>query len=534
MLINIVKKEGIKITNQIDSGIGFLARKLFSPGQSTPEHGSPSHGGMHSAIIVDDIDEQKMGRVWVYIPGISARNPNLKIARYSPTRKPMNSDGTPGEPIESMRSGFIRAFPISPHSGSDKMRESPKQPDGRNPGSGQSNSYGMFSQGRNGDSVVVTFLNGDPSKAYIVGHIPQEAQNSNMPSYKPTEASDAKGSGYSTNIGPTYETGQDSKPIKASTLFDNLTDGGLISDNLRGLGSSSSTRESPSRVWGIKTPGDPDTNMMGHQLVLDDHPNSQLMRLRTSKGSQILLCDNGDFIYMSTKTGKTWVQIDDSGNVNIFAHSSVSIHAEQDINYMCDRDFNLHVGGNFNQIVKGDTRIRMNGGGNITVGEGGGDLDITTINNFHVKSQAEFRMSAKEGITHKSGKFIGMQATNNITMKTPDALNTDTQIINFKASGSINQKAGGNFNIDGAQVLMTNGSLSVQSVSDSPDANQADIPIEHSVTAPPQTSGPPTSPTGMMKSGCPIVPQHEPWPGHPSSNPGYNASMNPSSIPKLL
>ena len=524
------------MANQIDTGIGNIARQAFSPGRPTPQEGVQMHG-VHMATIMDDIDEQNMGRVWVYVPGVSAHNQNLKIERYSPARNPPKSDGTPGEPIEAMRSGFIRAFPLSPISGSDRLREQPNTPDGRDPGKGQSNGYGMFNQGRNGDMVAVGFMGGDPSRAFILGHVPKTAENDHIPNYMPAKAQNASGSGYSTDVGPTYNKGIDTEYAASSTLFHNETDAGRISDKLRGPGSSSSKRETPSRVWGVKTPGDPDTNMMGHQFVMDDHPDSQLIRMRTSKGTQILVCDNGDFVYLSTCTGKTWVQIDDSGNVKVFAHSSVSIHSEQDFNMVCDRDFNLHVGGNANIVVNGDTRWRMNKGGNITVGEGGGDLDITTIHNFHVKTQEEVRIGAKTGFTVKSADFLKLQSSKDMSLKSAQNVNAQTTggDFNLKTSGKVNQKAASDFNMDtGGNMNATKATLSVNDVADGTDPNQADIPILHSVTAPPQTSGPPTAPTGMIKSAAAIVPQHEPYPDHPAQNPGHGTAVKTSSIPKLV
>lgn len=543
------------MANQFDDGVGRSARAAFTPDRPTPDQGVQSHG-IHMGHVVDDVDEQNMGRVWVYVPGVSAHNPNIQISRYSSTREPPDSSGKPGKPIEAQRGGFIRAFPLSPMAGSDRLREQPNTPDGRDPGAGQSNGYGMFNQARNGDMLAVGFMNGDPSRAYIMGHVPKTAETDHVPSYRPAKAANATGSGFSTDVGPTYNKGIDTKYAAAATIFHNETDSGRISDKLRGPGSSSSTRETPSRVWGVKSSGDPDTNMMGHQLVMDDHPDSQLMRLRTSKGAQVLLCDNGDFIYLSTCTGKTWLQIDDSGNVNCFAHSSVSIHAEQDINYQCDRDFNLHVGGNFNAIVQGDTRIRMNKGGNITVGEGGGDLDITAIHNVHLKIQEELRVGAKTGITMKSADFMTMQSAKKMAMKSAKewevsaddlgsmkiakamTIQTGSDAFNVKAGTAVNMKSGGgDFNMDtSANMNATKGSLSVadaQTVSDGQDPNQADIPVQHSVTSAPQTSGPPTAPTGMVQSAAQIVPQHEPWPGHPAQNPGHNAAVNPNKVSGL-
>lgn len=485
------------------------------------------------ATVMDDIDEQSMGRVWVYIPGVSARNDNLRIARYSPTREPPGQDGAPGKPIENMRSGFIRVRALSPHSGSDRLRESPNTPDGRDPGKGQSNAYGMFSQARNGDMVAVAFMNGDPSQAYVLGHVHKTAETGHVPSYRPEEAKNASGSGFSTNVGPTYNKGIDTDYAASSVLFHNETDAGRISDKLRGPGSSSSTRETPSRVFGYKSPGDPDTNMMGHQLVMDDHPDSQLIRMRTSKGGQVLLSDNGDFIYMSTATGKTWVEIDDGGHVNIFASSSVSLHSQADFNFTCDRDFNLHCGGNYNAVINGDTRIRMNKGGNITVGEGGGDLDITAMHNVHFKIQEELRVGAKTGITMKSADFLTAQSGKDMSFKSGQKINNQSKdAFNLKSGKAVNMKAaGGDFNADtSSKMNATNGSLSVSDVDDGKDPNQADIPLQHSVTGPPQTSGPPTAPKQMIRMATATVPMPEPWPHHPAQAPGFNQAVNPKKL----
>lgn len=546
------------MTDHILGGIGYNARNQFTPNSATPTPVG-GHTAIHMAVVVDDIDDyaldstqkNSVGRVWVYIPGVSAENPELSYARYTPTREPRAADGTPGRPIPEKRAGFILAYPMTPHAGSDRLREAPNQPDGRNPRAGQSVSYGDFHQARNGDLVAVCFMGGDPGRPYVLGHIPKTAEHAMVPGLKQAQTN-ASGAGVASNVGPSYNRGESDKETKPATvIFNNITDAGLVADALRGCGTSASDRETPSRVRGWKTPGDPDTGMIGHQMVMDDHPNSQLIRLRTSKGAQLLLSDTGDFMFMCTATGKTWIEIDDSGQVHIYAHSSVSIHSEQDFNLVCDRDFNLDVGGNVNWSVKGDTRIRMNGGANLTVGEGGGDLDITTMNNFHVKTQGEIRIGAKTGITAKSADFFAMQSAKDMTMKSAKAFNVKSEStslkmdrammvqtgddISMKAGKSVNMKAaGGDYNMDtSANMNATKASLSVADatdVNDSNDPNQADLPLEHAVVGPPSTSGPPKSPGGMMRSASPVVPHRHPWPGVPHQRFAQSSIVRPDGL----
>jgi hypothetical protein len=179
-------------------------------------------------------------------------------------------------------------------------------------------------------------------------------------------------------------------------------------------------------------------------------------------------------------------------------------------------------------------------------------LDITTINNFMVKTQKEIRMGAKTGFTMKSADFMAQQSAKKMTMKSAKewevaaddlgsmkikkamTIQTADDAFNVKSGKAINMKSsGGDFNMDtSANMNATKGSLTVddaKTVDDSQDPNQADIPVLHSVTAPPQTSGPPTAPKQMIKSAASIVPQHEPWPGHPSQNPGHGTAVKPTS-----
>lgn len=539
-------------SNIIDQGIGYSAREQHSYGRPTPQ-ANFGNFGIHVGIVADDIDEMKMNRVHVYVPGVSAYNPHIKYDRYTNTREPMKEDGTPGAQIPSKRLGFIMAHPTTPSSGSDRTRE-PNNSDGRNSKAGESNSYGFMSQARNGDMMLVCFAGGDAGQCYQIGHIPKTGENDMIPGLRPSQTT-ASGSGVSTNVGPAVTKDNDeTQPKQQTVFFNNLTDSGLIQDPQRGGGSSSATRETPSRVTGMKTAGDPDTNMMGHQFVMDDHPDSQLIRLRTSKGAQLLLSDTGNFIYMSSGTGKFWMEGDDSGNLHVYAHSSINYHTEQDFNLHCDRDFNLHVAGNTNIVTEGKTRIRMASGGDLTVGESGGDLDITTMNNFMVKTQKEIRMGAQTGITAKSADFLALQSAKDMTAKSAQAFNTASQstsmksdegmlvqtgqAIGMKAGTSVSMKAaGGNLNLDtSATLAMTSGSASVddaKTVNNGQDPNQADIPVAHSVMKGPQTNAPPTSPQGVMKSTAAVVPHHEPWAGHIGQNPGHDSAVPTSSIPKL-
>src|SRR5690606_27106041 len=84
----------------------------------------------------------------------------------------------------------------------------------------------------------------------------------------------------------------------------------------------------------------------GHQFVMDDHPDHQLIRLRTSFGSQILLNDSckSPYIYISTATGNVWVELVDNGDINLFGEGNLNIHARGNMNFTADNDINFEAG----------------------------------------------------------------------------------------------------------------------------------------------------------------------------------------------
>lgn len=150
------------------------------------------------------------------------------------------------------------------------------------------------------------------------------------------------------------------RPIHAE-MAEAITVQGLINDSIRGAGSSSARRESPSEVFGILTPGprDPDGvgwdhRLGGHQFVMDDNLNSRNIRLRTAGGSQLLLDDTTGSIYMINRGGKGWFEIDALGNINIFGEGSLNIRSKGNLNLRADKNINIEAGNDLNLKAAGD------------------------------------------------------------------------------------------------------------------------------------------------------------------------------------
>ena len=139
-----------------------------------------------------------------------------------------------------------------------------------------------------------------------------------------------------------------------------ITRQGLLNDELRGAGRSGSRREAPSEVFGILTPGprDPDDfdkRLGGHQFVMDDHPKSRYIRLRTAQGSQLLLDDTTGTIYAINKKGTAWFEMTNSGDFNFYAGGHISMRTKKNFNLRADKNINIEAGNDLQFKAAGDT-----------------------------------------------------------------------------------------------------------------------------------------------------------------------------------
>lgn len=228
---------------------------------------------------------------------------------------------------------------------------------------GTQKSYGMWMVPPDiGNLVLITFADSNPSQAFIVSCIFPDRLNHMVPGM-------AAGKSYSdpsVKMPVAEKNRRDSKTTHNDAirpahvdLAEALTKQGLINDPLRGAGSGSARRETPSEVFGILTPGprDPDNfnhRKGGHQFVMDDNENESLIRLRTRRGVQILLDDTTGSIYMINQRGNGWFELAANGDINLYAEGSVNMRAEKNMNIRADGNLNLEAGQNILMKAAGD------------------------------------------------------------------------------------------------------------------------------------------------------------------------------------
>ncbi len=240
------------------------------------------------------------------------------------------------------------------------------------------------------------------------------------------------------------------RPMHAD-IAEQITQQGLINDPIRGAGSSGGRRESPSRVFGIMTPGDWDprepgegegkVRLAGHQLIMDDKLGSRLVRLRSGGGNQILMNDDVGTIYCVNSKGEVWWEMDQSGNLNLYAKRGMHVRTQGDFNLRADGSINLEAGGDVNIKAAGDMRADQYVGGAIqealgafgipTLGNGG-RVNITGKQSLQLYGDRNVRMTA-------GGGDIDINAGNstNITASGVNPLNGAAININTLGPGMV-------------------------------------------------------------------------------------------------
>lgn len=354
-------------------------------------NGTKLDAGPFIGKIKNNVDPAKLGRLQVYIPELSSSDEedpqNWRIVTYSSPYFGMTSQAVTGNAVNEY--------------GTTKE------------------SYGMWMTPPDlGVLVICIFINGDPNRGYYIGCIPDGTSHYMVPGLAGSKKAKTdsltqeqlqKSEG-TTNL-PVVEfndliatdTGALAPDLASAVRpvhgiqFENYVRQGLVGDNIRGVITSSSQRESPSNVFGVSTPGrtisynqeNPSEVWMrqgGHSFVMDDgnaNGDDNMIRLRTSSGNQIMLNDSAGIIYLISSSGRNWVEMGADGSVRVFSDADISMHSTGAINFHSDTAFNVQA-----------PTINMKASGSINVQAG-----------------TDYNLQAETNITQVAGVTYGISAT---------------------------------------------------------------------------------------------------------------------------
>ena len=347
--------------------------------------GNPTDFGPFVGEIMNNIDSTRNGRVQVYIEQF-------------------------GGPDKKNPATWRTVSHVSPFGGA-----SPKTSTSAGTGTyGSTNnqqSYGMaFSPPDIGVKVICFFIAGDPNQGFYTGVMQEQGINSMIPAIAATSnaakqnanqkayfakapqlpATEINNAEQNTAITENPQFFNQPKPVHsyvAGVMFSQ----GLVSDPIRGPITSSVQRESPSTVFGFSTPGRPiyqgglqdatirqqlnsgsvppeATNVVGrkggHSFVMDDGDISgtnSLVRIRTAKGHQVTLSDDGNCIYIAHGSGQIWLEFGQEGTLDVYSTNSINLRSDGVINLHADKDINFNAGGNISMKSGTATTIASEG-----------------------------------------------------------------------------------------------------------------------------------------------------------------------------
>ena len=318
--------------------------------------------GIYIGEIISTADPDMNGSLKVYIPALHKVKPKLNFKSGN------NTDRSESTFNCKLTTPFAGKTPYYNENVNDVTS-----------GSSSGQSYGMWLTTPDpGTQVIVAFGMGNLKYGLILSFLYPEDRTHMIPGLAGSLFNYSK-PGYKLpvtekNIFDSNFSGKGSTALRpvhlgfAKTLYEQ----GLMGDDLRGASSSSSRRESPSRVFGILTPGAPEqisgdgvgpalpgNRVAGHQFIMDDgdiNGSSKNIRLRTGGGNQILMDDVDGVIYFINKSGKAWMELDQAGGITIFGEGSVDIRSKGNFNLRADRNVNIEAGGDVNIKAAGDTK----------------------------------------------------------------------------------------------------------------------------------------------------------------------------------
>lgn len=286
--------------------------------QSQP--GLTSNPGPFIGEIMRNDDPLRAGRLLVYIPDLGG-DPELEsswsLVRYM--------------------SPFYGIQPLS---------------NALTPGDGATNyqSYGMWmTPPDTGVKVLVMFVNGDRSRGVWMGCLPEIGSHGAMPGQDLGDVDVYAGENYSiaaTDIDSLERPPHSTAPTYASQ--------GLADDKSRGPLTSSSFRESPSRVFGINTPG-------SHSFVMDDGDEAgtnKVIRLRTATGNQILMNDDSGFVYVINSAGTGWIELSPTGHIDVYGEAGINLATKGSINMHADQNINMHAGNSIKIVAADGVKVQ--------------------------------------------------------------------------------------------------------------------------------------------------------------------------------
>lgn len=219
-----------------------------------------------------------------------------------------------------------------------------------------------------------------------------------------------------------------------------------------------------SRVYGFSSPGQ-------HSFLMDDRAFNSRMKLRTTAGHQIILDDTNERIYINTAEGNSWIELDKSGNIDVYSERRISFHAKKDINFTTDETFRVKAKKGIH-LYAGDNKDQEN----LPNPPEDGEIRIQSEADMHIISKKNLRqLTFIDNLVETGGKkcesigdslFQQVQNEINILTNTGDYNLTVSKDLNEMVRGDAKKFAAGQMQMSStgnAEIFSFDGKMDVGS-----------------------------------------------------------------------
>lgn len=429
---------------------------FYNPNQTTNDFFFDGIPFIMEGQVVDTSDPDQMGRVRVWIPALDGETYQIEQLPWADYASPF--------------AGFTVDFPGGGGNIENKSHAA----------------YGFWAIPKVGATVLVFCLNGNPAfRCYFASTI-RLHRNRSLPAGRNTD--------FLGNQGPWGDAGDGSgklNPIEPA--FSNLraqfqgkvdapealTRGAVeraVAQHKEDKDGTEGYQVSPvdeeyldPQTYCFVSPG-------RHAIIMQDNPTTSRLRIKSAEGHQVIFDDANERIYVSTAKGKSWIEIDQDGHINIFANESISVHSTNNINMHADND------------------IRMSAGKNIHMTAESEDVRITSKRDVHIKADGAIKQAAVGIFDVYSEASLKITTDANVDIRAKASL---------KATGDsdMHLKTGGQMMVQGRSMGL-NGGNSLKATASRIDLNG---PGAGSASAADNASKPKTAEPVEIK------PEFEPW-----------------------
>lgn len=443
---------------------------IFNPYQSSADYQFDNIPFIVEGLVVSTDDPDQMGRLRVHIPSVDGEEYDIEQLPWCEYASPFM--------------GYTADYPA----GSDMIKNASHA------------AYGFWAIPKMGATVLVFFLNGNPSSRFFFASTARLHRNRSMPAGRNTDfkgnvgpfgdAADAQGN--LLPIQPAYDNVRSqfqnnltaSEAITRGAYERQVAQAKEDKDGKEGYAPSpADSSHLDCQTFCLSTPG-------RHAIIIQDDPILSRLRLKTAEGHQIIFDDANERIYMSTAKGKSWVEMDADGHINIFGTESISIKSGKDVNIRADRDVNIEAGSGIN--IKADSKdVRVMAQENIHL-KASNSIAQTALGTFDISANKTMKITSLSSMDIRSHAALKISGDDSIDVKTSGNLKMDGSGVDIKGAVKI---GGSSVDIKGGAVKIAGSPLSMNSGAASPSsANKAVDAVE---------AQPALQPT--------IVPEFEPW-----------------------